>query len=276
MRTKIAVFSDPKGIRVGEYLSSWLSDAARYQVSEGTYQRYERTCQNHLIPFFGRIKLRDLNAAHVRSFKVRKIEEGLNPNTVGVMQGVLSTALNQAVDDNLIPYNPTARVKKAATRGQSPMRALSHEEASRLLSAAEGTRDEALMTLALRTGLRQNDLRHSGGRTLFSRRGAPSPCAARRTHAPGRESPPPRPARRGGWALACERRQSSRRTRGASSRRGWPRRPGRIQASSSRTQRVRSAAEIRLCVHSDASLQRPGCLPRCASTTSGIRRDPGH
>lgn len=66
------LFSDPKGIRVGEYLSSWLSDAARYQASEGTYQRYERTCQNHLIPFFGRIKLRDLNAAHVRAFTVRR------------------------------------------------------------------------------------------------------------------------------------------------------------------------------------------------------------
>ena len=38
------------------------------------------------------------------------------------------------------------------------MRSLSHEEASRLLSAAEGTRDEALMTLALRTGLRQGEL----------------------------------------------------------------------------------------------------------------------
>jgi hypothetical protein len=77
------LFSDPKGVRVGEYLSSWLSDAARYQVSEGTYQRYERTCQNHLIPFFGRIKLRDLNAAHVRAIKVRKIEEGLNPKHRG-------------------------------------------------------------------------------------------------------------------------------------------------------------------------------------------------
>jgi integrase len=151
------LFSDPKGLKVGEYLSSWLSDSARYQVSEGTYQRYERTCRNHLIPFFGRIKLRDLNAAHVRAFKARKIEEGLNPNTVGVMQGVLSAALNQAVNDGLIPSNPAARVKKAALRGQSPMRALSHEEASRLLSAAEGTRDEALITLALRTGIRQGE-----------------------------------------------------------------------------------------------------------------------
>ena len=118
------LFSDPGRLTVGEYLKSWLSDTARYQVSEGTYERYERTCRNHLVPSFGRLKLRDLNAAHVRAFKARKIEEGLNPNTVGVMQGVLSTALNQAVDDGLIPSNPASRVKKAVKREQAPMRSL--------------------------------------------------------------------------------------------------------------------------------------------------------
>ena len=152
------MFLDPKGLKVAEYLESWLSDTARYQVSEGTFERYERTCRNHLLPFFARLKLRDLSAAHVRAFKARKIEEGLNPNTVGVMQGVLSVALNQAVDDGLLPSNPATRVKKAALRGESPMRALSNEEASRLISAAEGTRDEALITLALRTGMRQGEL----------------------------------------------------------------------------------------------------------------------
>ena len=152
------MFLDPKGLKVAEYLESWLSDTARYQVSEGTFERYERTCRNHLLPFFARLKLRNLSAAHVRAFKARKIEEGLNPNTVGVMQGVLSVALNQAVDDGLLPSNPAARVKKAALRGESPMRALSNEEASRLISAAEGTRDEALITLALRTGMRQGEL----------------------------------------------------------------------------------------------------------------------
>jgi integrase len=122
------IFADPKGLTVAEYLTRWLSDTARYQVSEGTFLRYERTCRNHLLPFFGRLRLRDLTPAHVRAFKARKIEEGLNPNTVGVMQGVLSTALNQALDDGLIPTNPSARVKKAATRGKSPMRSLSLEE----------------------------------------------------------------------------------------------------------------------------------------------------
>src|SRR5215207_7323508 len=152
------MFADPKGLKVAEYLQSWLSDTVRYQVSEGTFLRYERTCRNHLLPFFGRLRLRDLTPAHVRAFKARKLEEGLNPNTVGVVQSVLSAALNQAVDDGLISANPAARVKKAAARGQTPMRALSHEEATRLIRAAEGTRDEASIVVALRTGMRQGEL----------------------------------------------------------------------------------------------------------------------
>ena len=62
------------------------------------------------------------------------------------------------MDDGLIPSNPASRVKKAVKRGQSPMRCASQEEASRLLRAAVGTRDEALLTLALRTGMRQDEL----------------------------------------------------------------------------------------------------------------------
>ena len=54
-QNKGIVFSDPKGLKVAQYLASWLSDTARYQVSEGTYERYERTCRNHLVPFFGRL-----------------------------------------------------------------------------------------------------------------------------------------------------------------------------------------------------------------------------
>ncbi len=157
-RNRGALFTDPGRLTTGEYLERWLADSARYQVAASTYGRYQRTCKNHLTPFFGRVKLRDLSPPHVRAFKARKIEAGLNPNTVGVMQGVLSAALNQAVDDGLILQNPAARVKKAATRGEAPMRALSQEEASRLLGAARGTRDEALITLAVRTGMRQGEL----------------------------------------------------------------------------------------------------------------------
>ncbi len=88
---------------------------------------------------------------------------------VGVRRS-LSGALNQAVDDGLILANAAARVKKATVRGEAPMRVLSNEEASRLVSAAEGTRDEALITLTLRTGMRQGELAALRGSTSTSRR----------------------------------------------------------------------------------------------------------
>jgi hypothetical protein len=65
-QSKGILFSDPGRMTVGEYLQNWLTDTARYQVSEGSFERYERTCRNHLVPFFGRLRLRELTAAHVR------------------------------------------------------------------------------------------------------------------------------------------------------------------------------------------------------------------
>ena len=79
------LFSDPQRLTVSEYLERWLSDTARYQVAASTYGRYERTVRNHFLPFFKRLRLRDVSVVHVRALKARKLEEGIHPNTVGVM-----------------------------------------------------------------------------------------------------------------------------------------------------------------------------------------------
>jgi integrase-like protein len=121
-QAKGIIFSDPGQLTVGDYLDAWLHDTVRYQVRESTFNRYEQIVRNHLRPFFDRLRLRDLTPAHVRAFKARKLDEGLHPNTVGGMQGLLSGALNQAVDDRLIPSNRASRVKKAAAHGDRPMR----------------------------------------------------------------------------------------------------------------------------------------------------------
>jgi hypothetical protein len=52
----------------------------------------------------------------------------MHPNTVGVMRGVLSAALNQVVYEGLIPANPCTRVKKAAARGKSRVRSCSRRK----------------------------------------------------------------------------------------------------------------------------------------------------
>jgi integrase len=157
-QAKGVLFADPGRLKVGEYVEAWLSDTARYQVAASTYGRYRRDARNHLIPFLGRIKLRDLSPTHVRAFKARKLDDGLNPNTVGNLQSLLSGIIRQAVEDGLISSNPCSRVKKAATRGKKPQRSLTEDEANALVRTATGTRDEALIVMALRTGMRQGEL----------------------------------------------------------------------------------------------------------------------
>jgi hypothetical protein len=75
-QAKGITFADPGQLTVADYLEAWLQHTVRYQVRESTFNRYELACNNHLRPFFGRIRLRDLTAAHVRAFKARKLDEG--------------------------------------------------------------------------------------------------------------------------------------------------------------------------------------------------------
>lgn len=117
-QAKGVLFSDPQRLTVAEYLRRWLSDTAKYQVAQSTYGRYERTVNNHFLPFFKRLRLRDVSVMHIRALKARKLEDGMHPNTVGVMQGVLSAALNQAVYDGLIPQNPCAASKRPLCAGR--------------------------------------------------------------------------------------------------------------------------------------------------------------
>ena len=94
-QSKGVLFSDPQRLTVSEFLERWLSDTARYQVAVSTYGRYERTVRNHFFHFFKRLRLRDVSVVHVRALKARKLEEELHPNTVGVMQSVLSGYADQ-------------------------------------------------------------------------------------------------------------------------------------------------------------------------------------
>ena len=54
------IYLDPKKLKVGTYLESWLRDYAQPNVAAKTYVRYEGICKRHLIPALGRIELSKL------------------------------------------------------------------------------------------------------------------------------------------------------------------------------------------------------------------------
>ena len=80
---------DAGTLTVGDYLERWLKDSVQGTVQTSTYEVYGYMVHPHIVPGLGRIKLRDLNPAHVRAFYRARLDSGLSPATVHKMHVVL-------------------------------------------------------------------------------------------------------------------------------------------------------------------------------------------
>ncbi|CAA9407354.1 MAG: Integrase [uncultured Rubrobacteraceae bacterium] len=139
-----------------EYLSRWLEDSVKDTVRNTTYERYEQIARTHIIPMLGDVKLKGLSPTHVRGLYKEKLQT-LSLRTVQYIHVTLHKALEQAVNDSLIPRNATEAVKPPQVRREE-IRPLTPEQVKQLLDAARGDRLEALYVLAVHTGLRQGEL----------------------------------------------------------------------------------------------------------------------
>jgi integrase len=150
---------DADNLKVGEYLDRWLADSVSDTVKATTFERYVQITRLHLKPTLGRVKLKALTPAHVRSLYREKLEAGSSARTVRYVHTTLHKALKQAVMDGLIPRNATEAVKPPQP-SREEMHPLTPEQAKLLLQVAHETGDrlEALYVLAIHAGLRQGEL----------------------------------------------------------------------------------------------------------------------
>jgi integrase len=148
---------DDENMTLGEYLDSWLRSSVHGTVRKSTFDRYEIAVRVHIKPALGRIKLKKLTPAQVQGFYRDELDAGAAPASVNKLHVVLHRALKQAVEWCMVPRNVT-EVVRAPQPVPKEMRALSAEDADRLLQAARGDRLEALYVLAVHTGMRQGEL----------------------------------------------------------------------------------------------------------------------
>jgi integrase len=77
---------------------------------------------------------------------------------VDYVHATLQKALKQAVRDDLVPRNVPEGERPCSSRRKKEVRARSPTQVRSLLSAARGSRNEALYLVAVHTGLRQGEL----------------------------------------------------------------------------------------------------------------------
>ncbi len=131
----------------------------------------------------GKHQLAKLTAQHIQAFLASKLEAGYAPSTVEHMFVVLHDALDDAVRLGLVPRNVADMVKAPRVK-RHEFAIYSEEQARRLLDAVAGHRLDALLVLALTTGMREGELDTLQWRDVdlgsAVRCASGAPCSARR------------------------------------------------------------------------------------------------
>lgn len=149
------VFAGSK-VPLSNFLDDWLI-VAKTSVRPNTYQQYTQIVYQHINPTLGEILLKDLRPDHVQRLYTVKLAGGTSPRTTRLIHAVLHRALNHALKIGLVVRNAS----DAVTRPKVPrkeMKTLDDYQVRQLIQAAEGTRMQVLIWVAVTTGLRQGEL----------------------------------------------------------------------------------------------------------------------
>ena len=142
---------------VEKFLQTWLEDTAKARLRQSTHARYSILIRLHITPHIGRLSLAKLTPTQVQRVWATLKTGGLAPRTIIQCRAILRTALNQAVRHGLATRNSAALsdAPKAATFNATFLTA---SQAETLLDAAREHKLDAIVTLALTSGMRVGEM----------------------------------------------------------------------------------------------------------------------
>lgn len=154
---------------VAEWLRLWFEVYAKPNLRFSTAEYYRRGIELHTIPYIGEVKLNQLTTRQIQNL-YRELQQngrrraaqkakypGLSSSTIRGVHTMLHSALDRAVKERLIPYNPAEDCVVPKLQWQE-MRTLKPEDMRAYLEAAERRGVLALFYLELVSGIRKGEL----------------------------------------------------------------------------------------------------------------------
>ena len=155
---------------VGQWLDAWMENYAELQVRPSSYKTYQGFIENHIRPALGDILLDKLTAmdlqrlykhllesGRVECAESRNKPKGLSVKTVRNINQMISSALNCAVEQRLIPANPTKGCVLPKLE-KKEMKILPPESLGTFFEEARRSGVFELYYIDLATGLRRGEL----------------------------------------------------------------------------------------------------------------------
>ncbi len=143
---------------MGYFLDDWLENIHRPTLKLSSYVKYRRLIDSHIIPQLGHIKLQKLHQSHVQAFYTKKLGQGLASGYVRMFHAILHKALDHAVEWEYVARNVCDLAHAPRLVRKRKAQFLTKEQALQLLKALQGQQLEALVSLALATGMRRGEL----------------------------------------------------------------------------------------------------------------------
>lgn len=137
------------------YLAEWL--VGQRNLRPSTVRSYAGHIRIHIGPLLGGIPLAQLTPRDVRRLIAELERKGRKPGTIGLVLATLSSALQAAVDERTIADNAARGVKRPRLN-REPVRALTNDEADRIVDAVRGTWIERPVRVWLGSGLRRGEV----------------------------------------------------------------------------------------------------------------------
>lgn len=89
---------------LAKFVPEFIDNYVRVNNKRGTLISKEQRLKNHIVPFFGKMRLTDIRVRQIECFKAELIDRGLKPKTVNNNLAVLSRLLRCAEVQELLGH----------------------------------------------------------------------------------------------------------------------------------------------------------------------------
>lgn len=180
------ILPEPNKVTVEQWLKTWMEVYKKDNLKPTTYNSYDQLIRVHINPAIGNKKVKDLKPSHIQKlindcFRTGRIKkdskdekdlykkedksnkptkpDGLSARTVRYIHGILLQALDQAITEKLIAYNPANKDGIKLPRHEKPeIQPLYTEQAREFLQAIKDMWLYPLFLIDISTGLRRGEL----------------------------------------------------------------------------------------------------------------------
>ncbi len=141
---------------LAELAAWWHDTVARHRVRPPTFGKYADRV-TRITATLGHMPVRAVKAEHVARWQSELLKSGLSSSTVSDVRVTLRQVVEQGVIHELCPANPVDRVRAPTVKHKSA-RALTSDEARRLVEAAAADRLGAAVALLFVQGWRVSEV----------------------------------------------------------------------------------------------------------------------